>query len=148
MDIEKNKTIVRRYYDEVWNQFNLDVIEELFALDYRVPNSPPWRKPGVEGLRHFVVDNHRMFPDLKYQIDDLVAEGNKVAVRFSGGGTHKGDLDGPVGIVSATNREVTWRGIMVFEFINGKIIESNGITNNMELMQQLRAVPLPNPPKS
>ncbi len=143
MDTEKNKATVKRYYEEVWNQFNIDAIDEIFTPDYRVPNAPPWRKPGVQGLREFVTDNHRMFPDLVYQVDDLVAEKDKVAVRFSGGGTHKGDLVGPVGLVPATNRKVTWRGIMIFEFRNGKIIESNGVTNNMELMQQLGVVRSP-----
>lgn len=143
MDKKKNKDTVRRYYEQVWNQFNLAAIDEIFAPDYRAVNAPPWRKPGLQGLRQFIEDNYRMFPDLKNHVDDLVAEGNKVAVRFSGGGTHKGDLVGPVGLVPATNRKVTWRGIMIFEFRDGKIIESNGITNNMELMQQLGAVRSP-----
>ena len=143
MNTDKNKAIVKRFYDEVWNQCNLALADELFIPDYKVPNAPPWRKPGVEGLKAFITDNHRMFPDIHHQIEDMVAEGDKVAVRFSGGGTHKGDLVGPVGLVPATNKKVHWRGMNIFTFKNGKIIEANGLTDNMELMQQLGAVPSP-----
>lgn len=138
--MENNKTVIKRYFEEVWNNHNLDVIDELFAPDYVVHNLPPWRKPGASGLKEFVADNHRMFPDVKNTVEDLVAEGDKVAVRFSATATHKGDLNGPVGLVPATNKSVTWRGIIINRFESGKIVEVWGVTDNMDLMQQLGAI--------
>lgn len=101
---DANKTMIRRYYEEVWGQKQLDVVDELFAPDYVLVNIMPWRKPGAAGLKEFIADNHRMFPDIQYVINWMIAEGNTVAVHVTATATHKGDLVGPVGPVAATGR--------------------------------------------
>jgi predicted ester cyclase len=85
-----------------------------------------------------------MFPDAHVTIEDMIAEGDKVVTRISGTATHKGDLYGPVGLVPATNKKITWHGITISRYKDGKIIESWMETDNMGLMQQLGAVPKPN----
>lgn len=140
---DKNKEVIRRFYDEVWNKCDLDVADELFEHDYLIPDLPAWRKPGVDGLKEFIADNHRMFPDVHHVIENIVAEGDAVAVFIKGSGTHKGDLNGPVGFVPATGKAVTWRGVLFFKLKDGKVVESKGVIDNMGLMQQLGAVPSP-----
>lgn len=140
---ETNKALVRRFYDEVWNQNKLDVIDELFASDYKVGQLPPWRKPGAAGLKEFIADNHRMFPDVHHEIVVIIAEGDEVAAYWKTSATHKGDLNGPVGFVPTTNKKVYWDGASFFVIKDGKIVETRGVVNNMSLMQQLGAVPTP-----
>ena len=142
MDLEKNKQLVRRFYEEVWNKGNLDVIDELFEPDYEVGNRPPWRKPGAAGLKEFITDNQRMFPDSHTEVLDMVAEGDKVAVAIRATATHKGDLRGPVGLVKATGKTVHWQGVLIFWIRDGKVYRSDGVIDNMGLMQQLGAVPM------
>ena len=143
---ERNKAASRRFHEEVWTKGNLDVIDELFEPDYKVASLPPWRKPGTQGLKEFIADNHRMFKGIVSTVDDQVAEGDKVATRFHATGTHVGDLNGPVGLVKATGKQVTWKGISIARYRNGKVIETTGIYDNMDLMQQLGAVPRPPEP--
>jgi predicted ester cyclase len=140
---ETNKTIVRRFYEEVWNQNKLEVIDELFAADYAVENMPSWRKPGASGLKEFIDDNHRMFPDVHHTIDLIIAEGDNVAVYLKATATHKGDLNGPVGFVAATGKAVHWDAASFFHIQNGKIVKTRGVVNNISLMQQLGAVRMP-----
>jgi steroid delta-isomerase-like uncharacterized protein len=141
---ERNKNIVLRFYDEVWNKKNIKVVDELFAPDYAVGKLPSWRKPGAEGLKLFIADNHRMFPDVQHTVEMIVAEGDTVAVYFKATATHEGDLNGPVGLVPATGKKVHWDGMSMLRIENGKIVETRGVMNNMSLMQQLGAVPVPN----
>src|SRR6476661_7234774 len=137
---DKNKEIVRRFYDEVWNKCDLAVVDELFTPDYVVINLPPWRTPGAEGLKQFIADNHRMFPDVHQIIESMVAEGDQVAAYLEATATHKGDLNGPVGRVPATNKKVGWEGVIFLRLKDGKIVETKGVIDNMSLMQQLGAV--------
>src|SRR5262245_59244118 len=98
---DANKEIVRRFYEEAWTQKKLEVIDELFAANYVAGTLPPWRKPGAVGLKEFIADNHRMFPDVRHEVVWIVAEGDRVAAYFKATATHKGDLNGPVGLVPA-----------------------------------------------
>ncbi|HVX58514.1 MAG TPA: ester cyclase [Candidatus Saccharimonadales bacterium] len=144
-ETEKNKAVIRRYFDEVWSKGDTNILNETHYPDYEIEKLPPWREPGVEGLKEFIKDNHRMFPDVQAKVEDLIAEANKVVARVSFTGTHKGDLVGPVGLVPATNKKVTFRGIFIFELHDSKVMKAWSVTDNMELMQQLGAVPNPRP---
>jgi steroid delta-isomerase-like uncharacterized protein len=138
---EQNKAIARRFYVEVWNNHDLAAVDQLFITDYEVVGRPAWREPGAAGLKAFITDNHRMFPDVHHTIIDMVAEDDKVAVYFKVTATHEGDLNGPVGLVPATGKKVHWNGMSILQMKDGKIIRTKGIINNMSLMQQLDAVP-------
>lgn len=138
---EENKNVIKRFYHEVWNKFDLSVVDELFSPDYIFNDLPSWRKQGSQDLKEFVADNHRMFPDVYHTVDDLIAEGDKVAYRFTGTETHKAELYGPLGIIPPTNKKVTWKGNGIARFNNGKIVEVWVITNNIDLMKQLGALP-------
>lgn len=140
MIMSANTLFVKRFYDEVWNGFNLSVIDDLFATNYIVNGLPPWRKPGAQGLKEFITDNHRIFPDIHHEIEDMISGEDKVVVRFTASGTQEGDLQGPLGEIPATHKKVHWHGISIFRIESGKIAEVWGISNNLDLMKQLGAI--------
>ena len=74
-DLEANKALVRRFFDEVMNEGRLDVVEEIFAPEYVNRHAHPGQTPGPEGVRQLVTNVRRAFPDLEETVDDLVAEG-------------------------------------------------------------------------
>jgi predicted ester cyclase len=103
---ETNKTKVRRYMEEIWNQGNLAVIDELFAEDSVIhgPCLPSVR--GREGQRQFVAASRAGSPDVHFTIGEMVAEGDKVAMSWSSRQTHRGEFLG----VAPTGREFTSNG--------------------------------------
>ncbi len=90
---EENKKLVRRITEEVWNKGDLSLIPEIYAPDF-VGNAPPETMKGPEGYRELVKKYRTAFPDVQFTIHDLIAEGDKVAVRWSTRSTHKGTLAG------------------------------------------------------
>src|SRR5438128_10733553 len=107
---EENKAVVRRFLDEGWSRGDMSAIEAVIAPDYAVhdPN-PPGRAGGVEGEKQTVRMYRTAFPDLTFTIEDLVAEGDKVVSRFTGRGTHRGELMG----VPPSGKQVVVSGIAI-----------------------------------
>lgn len=135
---EANKALVRRYYEEVWNQGNLALIDELIAPD--MPNQATPRFPvGPEGIRMNVEFVRAGLPDLHTVIDDMIAEGDRVVVRWTDYGTHTGPL-GPMR-VPPTGRSIVYRGINIYRIAGGKIVEDWGEQDMIGLMQQLGMLP-------
>jgi steroid delta-isomerase-like uncharacterized protein len=141
MLLETNKTVSRRLFDEVWNKGNLTVLDEIIVKDH--VNSGPGTIPGLpngpEGSKQFVTAYRKAFPDVRFKIDDQIAEGDKVVTRWTAEGTHKGELAG----LPATGKSSTVTGITVNRLANGKIVESWGIFDEYGMMQQLGAIPMP-----
>lgn len=136
---EENKALARRYNEEVWNNRNLDVIDELMADDMVDHALPPEIPPGPDGAKAFVGMYVNAFPDVKITIDDLVAEGDKVVTRWTATGRHEGELMG----IPATGKQVTVTGIDITRYSGGKIVEHWGEFDQMGMMQQLGVVPAP-----
>ena len=138
---ETNKAVARRFFDEVWNKGNLAVLNEIIAKDH--VNSGPGTIPGLpvgpEGTKQFVTAYRNAFPDVHFTIDEQLAEGEKVVTRWTGHGTHQGELAG----LPATGNSTTVSGIVVDRIVNGKIAESWGIFDEFGMMQQLGAIPMP-----
>jgi len=82
---------------------------------------------------------HMAFPDVRLTIEDMVAEGDKVAVRWAWSGTHRGEYMG----IAPTGKEVTYTGITIHRITGGKIVESWDEVDNLGLMQQLGVAPPP-----
>ncbi len=137
---EENKALVRRSFEEVFNQGNLDAVEEIFAPDYVLhdPTSPEEIR-GTEGMRQYVSMYRTAFPDLQQTIEDQIAEGEKVATRLTGRGTHQGELMG----ILATGNRVEAPGIVINRISGGKIAESWANYDALGMMQQIGAVPAP-----
>jgi steroid delta-isomerase-like uncharacterized protein len=138
MSAEDNKATARRWYEEVFNAGNLDLIHELFAPNF-VDHDPVNPLPGLEGVRQVVGMYRGAFPDLHITVEDWVAEGEKVVTRFRAQGTHKGPLMG----IPPTEKQVTVTGIDMLGFEHGKISEHWGNRDDLGMLQQLGAVPAP-----
>jgi len=119
MSIKDNKAIIRRFFDEVWNQGNMEVIDELVAEDVRGQDAAVDETRTIEAVKNVVVLFHTAFPDASYTIYDLIGENDKVVARWSLTGTHRGTfLD-----VSPTEKQVIVNGIIIYRLEAGKIVE-------------------------
>ena len=141
MGVEENKATVQMFYDEVLNRGNLDVIDKMTAENYVDHTAPPGMPPGREGEKQWFTMLRMAFPDGQTTIDDIIAEGDKVAVRATMTGTHQGDVMG----IPATGKPVTISGIDVTRFHEGQSVEHWGQWDMAALMQQLGVAPPPAP---
>ena len=140
MSAEENKDIVRRFW-EVWEEDNfVDLIDEFLAPDY-VNHSPgfPDQPTGPEGVKAVVSMFRSGMPDLRVDILDMIAEGDKVATRYTLEGTHEGELFG----VPPTGQRLSIKSISVERVLEGKIREHWRITDTLDMMQQLGVIPMP-----
>lgn len=140
MTEERNKALNRRFVEEVINQGNLDAIEELIdpgVVDHAAPEGFP---AGREGARQFAAMMRSAFSDLHITIEEMIAEGDKVAVRSTWSGTHKGEFMG----IPATGRRVTVGQIDITRVADGRMVEHWGQFDALGLMQQLGVVPFRN----
>jgi predicted ester cyclase len=88
---EKNKALVRCYFEEVLSKGNVDAVDEFMAADYVDYSVPSGLPPGTEGLKQATTTYRTAFPDLKATLEDIFAEGEMVAFRWSVSGTHLGE---------------------------------------------------------
>ena len=109
------------------------VVDDFFAPEFVSHNNPPGFPPGVEGVKRFFTMFRDAFPDVEVEIDELVVEGDRVAVATTFTGTHEGELMG----VTPTGRSVSVTGIDIVRVAEGKIVEHRGLTDIVGLMRQL-----------
>jgi steroid delta-isomerase-like uncharacterized protein len=135
---EENKAISRRFIEELWNTGNLSVADEIVAPTYvnHDPATPDLGK-GPESAKKEVTLYRTAFPDLRFSIEDLFAADDRVAVRWTGRGTHRGDLNG----IAPTGKTVTVLGTSINRIAGGKIMESWVIWDALGMLQQLGVVP-------
>jgi steroid delta-isomerase-like uncharacterized protein len=134
--IAHNEKLARRYFEEAWNRGDVAVLDELLAPDYvnhtpSTPNPPP----GPEGLKPIILALRRAFPDLHYEIKDVIATENAVTIRVVMTGTHRGDLFG----LPPTGRRVQVDQINIEHIRDGRIVEHWRVTDELKLMRQLGA---------
>ena len=135
---EQNKTNVRRLFEEVWNKGHVSVADELFAPSYNHhDSSTPDVGRGPESERKRVTVYRHAFPDIRFTIEDLLAEGETVVARWSCRGTHKGELNG----LDPTGKQFNMTGVSIARFTNGKMFEGYVHWDALSLLQQLGVVP-------
>lgn len=128
---------MRRVSQAVWNDGELDLIDELFAPDYVRHGGPPGTVTGPEGERRHREGFRMAFPDLIIEADDIVAEGDRVAIRYTWRGTYQGTWPGlPVG-----GKPVTMSGIAIHRLCGGKLTDLWVVGDELGLMRQLGALP-------
>ena len=132
MSIEENKKIVRRY-QEIYNKNDLDALSEVLAEDLLTPKILPGMKPGLEGAKQVHATTLIGMPDWHTEINELIAEGDKVVARINMTGTHTGDFWG----IPATGKRVEFTGIYIVRIAEGKIVEHWGEEDGVSLLQQL-----------
>lgn len=136
---EQNKALARRSIEEVWNQGKLALINEFYASNLNVHdrNVPGGTVTGTEGFKQFVQIYRTAFPDLRFKVDDQIAEGDKVVTRWTATGTHKGDMMG----IAPTNKFGTVAGVDINLYQGGKVVEAWWSYDMLGLLQQLGVVP-------
>jgi len=134
MSEEENKAIVRRQEEEVFTQGNLDAADEIYAPNYvgHDPSNPEDIR-GIEAAKQAAADYRKAFPDLQVTIEDLIAEGEKVAARVRFRGAHQGELEG----IAPTGKRVESTGIIISRIEGGKIVEDWANFDDLGLMEQL-----------
>ena len=120
--LEENKAVMRRFYEEFVNAGNLAVAEEIIA---------------PEAFEQTRVMMYAGLPDLRWIIEEMISEGDKVAERLTARGTHEGEFMG----VAPTGKRVEFQGIVTVRIREGKISENRGMPDMLGLLQQLGAVP-------
>jgi steroid delta-isomerase-like uncharacterized protein len=128
---EANKAVVRRYVEEVRNRGRYELVPELIAADYDV--GMPGLPAGPEGFRAMDAETRTGFPDFQFTIEELIAEGDRVASHWTIHGTHLGPWRG----VPPTGRPVVMRGISVFTVREGKIAGRYGYQDQVDVLRQL-----------
>ena len=135
MDAQKNKALIRRLYEEVYANWDFGVLDELIAGDFVGHGAPPGTPPGPAGVRQFYAWLRAAFPDIRYSVEDLVAEGDKVVVRWRWRGTHQGEYYG----IPPSGKPVTATGIAIYRIAGGKCVERWVGFNALGVLQQLGA---------
>ena len=134
---ETNKRIVERFYDEVWTQGNVDFAHQVFMDDHvRHDLRPTQAEPGPAGQAAIARAFGEAFPDLRWRVDLILAEGDFVAARWTASGTHTGEWAG----VTPTGRRAEFSGVNIFRFgPDGKVAEIWNHRDDLGLREQLGA---------
>jgi len=137
---ELNKQVVQRFVEECWNQGNLNKVSELLADQVRFHDPVfPNLNPGIQNIKNHIEGCRKAFPDLKFTIDDTIAERNEVVLHWRASGTHKGQFLG----MQPTQRKVTVDGTSIYRLEGSKIAESHANWNLATMMAQLGIIEVP-----
>jgi len=131
-----NKTLVRQLTEEVWNNGNVDQVDELAATNLvsHDPNFPI--SNGPQGLKQHVKQIRTAFPDLRETIENTISDGDTVVTRWSCRGTHKGNLLG----IGPSGKNCNVTGITIHRLQNNKIVETHTNFDALGLLQQIGVV--------
>jgi len=143
MTTDEMKEIARRGAAECWHWKNMDALDDILAPEYTVYVGGQPAYVGRDAMKDQVQQAQAAFPDVNVEVDDLLAEGDKVVARFTFRGTHTGTYHMPQGDMPPTGRKVEVTGIIIFRFQDGKIIENREVLDNFGMLQQLGIIPTP-----
>lgn len=140
MSVEESKAIMRQYFKGAWEQGNIGLLDELLAPDY-INHSPatPDLSTGPQEVKEVVSMFRNAMPDLRVVIEEMLAEGDKVATRYALEGTHRGELFG----IAPTGQQLSIKSITVERVAEGKIWEHWRVTDEMGILRQLGVFPPP-----
>jgi predicted ester cyclase len=135
MAIEENKRIIRRYYDELWNNWDLAVADELIAPEIAFRGSLSVVVQGLGAFKGYINMVRAAFPDFHNTIEELIAEGDKVVARITYTGTHGGELFG----IRPAGKRVAYAGVAIFLLQDEQIRNGWVLGDTMGLIEQLKA---------
>ncbi len=139
MSVEQNKAIDRRWFEEVWNKGSVASYEELASPDLVAHNTPPGITGDFEGIKQAISIHRTGYPDMHFEIEDQLAEGDKVVTRSTLTGTHRGEWVG----IPPTGKRVSIEAITIQRWRGGKVVEGWLAMDMLGWMQQLGVVPPP-----
>lgn len=135
--VEQNKSIVRRAIEEGWNKANLSVIDELYAADFVFHQESGEEMRNVNSFKEWITIIHTAFPDIRYTIEAMYAEGDKVATRYTVRGTHQGNFRG----LPPTGESFGLTGHLIHRIADRQKVEGWGIWDTLGLLVQLGVIP-------
>jgi predicted ester cyclase len=129
-----NKELVRRFYKEVYGDWNMDLANKVISAQF---TSHDWHagRTGPQPFREFYSAIRSALPDARYEVDDLIAEGDKVVVRWRLLGTHKGDFRG----IAPTGRSIALTGIAIYRVDGGKLMERWVVSDLYGVLEEIQA---------
>ena len=139
-DPQANTALVLYVVEKFWNQKNVNVLGETHSPD-SIAHNPiiPGQPLPFDFYKQVCLIYISAFPDMKATTEDIIAEGDKVVIRWTATGTHQGELMG----IPASGRQVTWTGMTIYRFANGKIVENWWVYDALGMMQQITAQTIP-----
>ena len=139
---DENKAILTRFFDEGLSKRNADIVDALARPDFLTHfGGMPEPVRGVDAWKQMASAYFQAFPDMQFTLEDLIAEGDKVAVRWTWRATHKGEFQG----VAATGKQVTVGGTGLYRITDGRMAEEWVNDDIFGLMMQLGALGSPRP---
>jgi len=132
MSVAENKAIILSLY-EADNKKDLTILDEVISPDFF---DPTFTLHGPEDYKQFETAFFEGFPDWRETIEDIIAEGDKVWVRFTGTGTHTGEWRG----LAPTGKKVTFRGVQIWRLVDGKVVSKASILDLLDALNQLGAI--------
>lgn len=130
-----NKRLVRRFYKEVYVDWNMALVDEVVSLRFTSHDWPEGAPTGPEGFRNYYSAIRSALPDARYAVDDLVAEGDRVVVRWRLIGTHRGAFQG----IAPSGRRIVLEGIAIYRVEGGKLMERWVVSDLHGLLEEIRA---------
>jgi steroid delta-isomerase-like uncharacterized protein len=134
---EENKALVRRFVDEVQSRGNIDALDEICSPEFVNHSAPPGVPSNCEGVKQLTAMFRQAFPDSYFIVEDMMAEGDKVATRKTFHGSHQGEFMG----IPPTGRRVSMRLIDIVRIAGGRVVEHWSMGDNLGMMQQLGVIP-------
>jgi len=132
-----NKTVIRRFIEEILNEGRFEQLEELVLEDFVELDPLPGQAQGREGLREVVRQMRGAFPDMHWVVEEMVGEADKVCTRFTWTGTQHGPFLG----LPVTGRRVTVKGVVIDRLSAGKMADSRILMDTLGMMEQLGVRP-------
>jgi steroid delta-isomerase-like uncharacterized protein len=130
-----NKALVRRFYREVYVDWNMGLVDAVVATQFTSHDWPERGPTGPKAFREYYSAIRSAVPDARYEVDDLIAEGDRVVVRWRLLGTHKGDFRG----IPPSGRQITLKGIAIYRVQSGKLMERWVVSDLHGLLEDIRA---------
>jgi steroid delta-isomerase-like uncharacterized protein len=142
MSPQEMRELIESWGEEIFHKGNLDKLEDFLTPDYVRHTNPGGREGGrdivgVEDTRRSIAAFRGAFPDVHFATDDMLVDGDKVVVRWTCTGTHRGPFRG----IPPTGKHVRFIGINIYRLRAGKIVERWAVEDYVSLMQQLRVAP-------
>ena len=136
MSTEENKALLRRLVDEGLHKKNLGIMDELISPNFVNHSAPAGIPPTRDGYRQYVEMLLASFPDIYLDIEDLIAEGDKVVVRYTVRGTHRGSFMG----LPPSGKQFSFTGIGIQRIVDGKFVDRWEQADTLSLLQQLGVI--------
>lgn len=141
--VKANKELVRRFYKEVYVDWNMSFADDVVSPEFRSHDWPEGAT-GSKAFRDYYAAIRRAVPDAHYEVDDLIAEGDRVVVRWRLLGTHEGDFSG----IPASGKSIELKGVAVYRVEDGKLIERWVVSDLHGLLEEIRGTRSPQKSKS